>query len=276
MKKNTLQTGGKIMLIPPSMIRTNPLRPRIYYNDNALAALAASIAEYGLIEPLTVCYTRRDKYMVISGERRLKAAVMAGLERIPCVLIASGKERAALIALTNHLRHTDLNYFEVAVAIEKLHAFFRLSYAEIARALIMDPQQITERLLLLNIPFHMRKTMIEYGLNEKFAQILLRHEDNEEKDVLLREIIACRYTLSQAQAASDRILRAKMPEETGRAQTIIPIYKDANAFINTIDGVVSRMHACGIAAINEKTDSEGFVEYRIRIPKADNSEITDK
>ena len=181
MKTAKVRTGGKILYIPISELYENPMRPRIYYSGEALTSLCESIAQIGIVEPLTVFYAENDRYYVISGERRLRAARLLELDELPCVLVDYDEKEASFACLAQNTQRKELNFFETAVFLERLHEHYGYSYRQLAEKTGVPLQELHCKLRLLSIPPDMRKTVIENGLTERFAQLLLRHPDDAQK-----------------------------------------------------------------------------------------------
>ncbi len=248
-------------MLPPETLRENPLRARIYYNDARFDDLVRSIRLCGILEPLTVC-AQDDGYMIVSGERRWRAAVTLGYRSVPCVLIRADADRAMVSDLTNHLNHDPLSYFEIAACYERLRDRFGLTYEETAARLGVSPGEIREKVKLLQIPPHLRRKILENGLSESYARLLLRHTDAE-KDLLLGKITEQRLTLTQAKEESDALLHKPGP----RPGRIRAFYTGVTVFVNTIDRACAAMRDGGVDAQIEKDENDERVEYRISIPK---------
>ena len=249
------------MEIPVSMLRVNPLRARIYYNDERTARLEASIRRFGIIEPLTVFSTASGLYVIVSGERRFRAATALGYRRLPCVLSDTDAANALYMILSNELTADRLTYFEAAVCYEKLHDHFDVPYEEIADRLGISLGEIIERLRLLKIPQELRKTMIENGLGEAYARVLLHLDEPDMRD-LLSEIVENRLSLYETKARA-----AALVKKDRAPLKILTFYKDSRIFRNTIENTVQRMQNAGIRTDFQKNESESAVEYRIRVAK---------
>ena len=262
MNTNKLRTGGQILLVPIRDLRESPLRPRLYYNDAKTDELVRSVAESGIVEPLTVSANADGSYTIVSGERRYRAAAMLGYDCVPCVLIRSDPDSLLFTGLSNQLTHDPLSYFEVAQCYEKLRDAFDLTYEETAERLGLNPAEIYAKIRLLQIPPKLRRVMLEHGLSESYAKLLLRHDDAG-KESLLHKIIEERLSLSEARACSDELLRGKKPEK-GSVKTF---FRDINVFVNTLDRACAAMADGGVAAETDKTETEETVEYRIVIRK---------
>ena len=262
MKRNRVKTGGQILLIPLKAIRENPLRARIYYNDARTDELIRSIGEDGIVEPLTVCAGAKGSYIIISGERRYRAAKALGFDFVPCVLIESDAESSVFTCLSNQLNHDPLTYFEVAICYEKLRDYFGLTYEETAERLGVSLAEVMSKIRLLQIPPKLRKIILEHALSENYAKLLLHHPDDQ-KEVLLERILRDRLTLYEARALSAE-MRGTI--RTDRTQ-IRTYFKDINVFVNTIDRAYAAMRAGGVTARVEKAETDESVEYRISIRK---------
>ena len=261
MRDRKLKTAGRILLVPVRDLRENPLKPRIYYNDTQTDDLIRSVAANGIIEPLTVCPNPDGTYLIVSGGRRYRAAKALGYRRVPCVAIGA-TENLPFISVSNQLNQAELTYFEIARCCEKLHDESGLTYEQTAQRLSMSVADVYAKLRLLQIPPRLRRPMLENGLGESYAKLLLRHSDDQ-KEALLTQIVEEHLSLSEARARSAELLR-ETPKRQGSVKTF---FKDINVFINTIDRACAAMEQGGVEASTEKTEDEEKVEYKIVISK---------
>lgn len=250
------------MLIPTGSIRTNPFRSRTYYDMELLSELADSITENGLIVPLTAAIQEDDTVLLISGERRFRAAIMAGITEIPCVLLDPSEMELTLFSLLENQQHQTLNYFEEAIAIENIRAIYGLDLSELSEKLSKSEAYITQKLRLLSIPEKLRKKMLENGLTERYAALILKADRETDREEIVERIIAEQLTLQETQTMIDAEYRGKK-----RKNHAIRIFKDLTVFMNTIERAVDTMTDSGIAAQLMKTENEKDIEYIIRIPK---------
>ena len=109
-----------VVLLSINDILSNPAQPRTVFETEDLEKLAESIKYNGILQPLTVRFNSDNKYELISGERRLKAAKLAGLREVPCIILKTDSAQSAIFALIENIQRQDLNYFEEAIAINKL------------------------------------------------------------------------------------------------------------------------------------------------------------
>ena len=121
----------RVLDLPIDALRPNPNQPRIEFDEASLRSLSDSIRRYGILQPLTVRRTD-EGYELIAGERRLRAAKLAGLREVPCLLARSSEEESALLALIENLQRRDLHYLEEAAAIARLIATYGLSQEQAA------------------------------------------------------------------------------------------------------------------------------------------------
>ena len=266
MKERKLKAAGRILLVPTRDLRENPLKPRIYYNDMQTDDLIRSVAANGIIEPLTVCPKPDGTYLIVSGGRRYLAAKALGYSRVPCVALSTSAENLLFISVSNQLNHAQLSFFEIARCCERLHDESGLTYEQTSQRLGMSVAEVYAKLRLLQIPPKLRRPMLENGLGESYAKLLLRHSD-EQKEALLTQIIDEHLSLSDARTRSAALLR-ETPERQGSVKTV---FKDINVFTNTIDRTCAAMEQGGVIADIEKSEDELSVTYHIVIQKTGTS-----
>lgn len=262
MRKRNLRTGGRILYIPIEMLHSHPLKSRLYFNNEELVDLCASICDEGIIKPLTVFEAENGYYVIISGERRFRAAKLAELKELPCILIKSTEEDSAFMSITENIQQSTLNYFELPLAVEKIHNTYSVSYTEIAERLGISIIDLTDKLKLLSIPDYLRITLIENGITEKHAREIIKLNDSE-KDTLVNEITKKKLNVTQTRQRVSEILYCKRTQ----CQHTVTVFKDITVFVNTIDNTLERMVRSGIAAKVTKTDNKESVEYSVSIPK---------
>lgn len=199
-------TGRRVLYLSVDAIRANPDQPRKYFEPEALRELAESIGRYGILQPLTV---RRgeDGYELIAGERRLRAAKLAGLREVPCLAVRSDEEESALLSLIENLQRQDLHYMEEAAAIAKLIAVYGLSQEQAAERLGKSQSAVANKLRLLRLSPACVTLLREGGLSERHARALLRLSDENERLAALRVIIERGCNVAQAEAYIESVLQ---------------------------------------------------------------------
>lgn len=256
------RSAGQVLLIPNERILPNPNQPRKIFNQEELVNLAISIRMNGLLQPITVRETTKG-YELVSGERRLRAARLAGMGVVPCIVIDAGEMKSAVFALIENLQRQDLNYFEEAVAIERLMAEYGLSQEEAAKKLGKAPSTVSNKLRLLSLPQKAQKMLLESGLSERHARALLRLE-NEDVIPTLEKIIERKLNVTQ----TDKLIDDITAQKSTAKRTTKRMFSDVKIFLNTINNAVETMLGAGINADIKKEETDDCFLYRITIPKA--------
>ena len=189
--------SSRVRYISLNQIRPNPQQPRRSFDEDSLSELAESIRSYGILQPLTV---RRQGtgYELVAGERRLRAAAMAGLREVPCLVAQVGEEDSALLALMENLQRRDLDCWEEAEALSRLIARYGLSQEETARRLGRSQPAVANKLRLLRLPDSVRRFLQENNLTERHARALLRLGTEEQQ--LAAAQVFCRRRMNVAAA----------------------------------------------------------------------------
>lgn len=256
-------------MLKPDDIIPNENQPRKNFDTYELQSLADSIAANGIIQPLTVRKTDGGKYSLIAGERRLRAAKLAGLRRIPCVLHRTSDLVASLYAITENMQRSDLNCFEEAIAIQTLLNDFRLTQAEVAVQLGMANSTVSNKLRLLKLSFEIQERIISANLTERHARALLRLSP-EQRESALDKIIADGLNLAQTEELIEQILNpslCELPEEPPTKPVRKAAIGDIKLFSNSLSKLICTMQNAGITANSRKRETENYVEYKVRIFK---------
>lgn len=162
-----------------SEIARNPNQPRKYFDPEAIAQLAESIRQYGVLNPLTVRRAPGGGYELVAGERRLRAARVAGLNDVPCLLIAADNEDSSAIALVENLQRRDLDFFEEAYGFKRLIDQYGLTQEEAARKVGKTQSAVANKLRLLRLSPQNMELIRSANLTERHARCLLRLRDDE-------------------------------------------------------------------------------------------------
>lgn len=255
------RAAGQVLLIPSEMIYPNPNQPRKSFNQEELVNLAISIRMNGILQPLTV--RQIDKgYELVAGERRLRASRLAGLISVPCIVVEINTLKSAVFSLIENLQRQNLNYFEEAVAIEKLMKDFEISQEDAARRLGKAPSTVSNKLRLLSLPEKARELLLEKGLSERHARALLKL-DKEQVMSCLETVIERKLNVSQTENYINELISK---EDKPKRQTKI-MFSDVKIFLNTINNAVDTMNRAGIGADIKREDTGDTYRYVIDIPK---------
>lgn len=222
--------------------------------------MADSIAQNGVLQPILV---RRNGtgWELIAGERRLRAARIAGLREIPCLVLERDEREAALLGLLENLQRQDLNCFEEAEGIRRLLAVTGMTQEEAAGRLGMSQSSLANKLRLLRLSEEIRQSILQSGLSERHARALLAAQE-ERRAELLGEIVQKGLNVRQSE---ELIGQDATAQTSGRIRT--PVIRDVRLFLNTLSKAVQTMKRSGVAVQSRSEETETAIEYHIVIPK---------
>lgn len=263
-KKRDLFQSRRIHQLPIDKIIPNPRQPRRHFDEQALRELADSIRQHGVLQPLSVQRTDRG-YVLVAGERRLRAAGMAGLTHVPCILVRVSEEDSAVLALIENLQRCDLHYLEEAAAIAKLIAQYGLSQEEAARRLGRSQSAVANKLRLLRLGEACAAALRQYNLTERHARAALRLEGEERRLAALRKMGEEQMNVAAAEAYVEELLRRAQRQSPPRP----PIYviKDVRLFLNSLRRGMDTIRRAGVNARYDKEENEEDIVITIHIPK---------
>lgn len=262
----------KVVKVPIDSIFPNPYQPRKTFDDAALEDLSASIAQYGVLQPLLVSPADDGRYMLIAGERRLRASKMAQLAEVPVIISEYTSQQIAEIALIENLQREDLHYLEEAEGYEKLMNQFHITQEAMAARVGKKQSTIANKLRLLRLSAPVRKVLIDAGLSERHARALLKLPDDAKRLEALETIVAKNYSVRQTEDYINKLIDGKKEEKRKR----MVIVNDVRIYLNSIKQVVDAVKTAGIPVEMEQTleGDEVIVSVRIKNqkkPKGGNS-----
>lgn len=261
-KKEGLFETGKVLYLPVDSLRPNPNQPRTQFSSESLEELAHSIEEHGILQPLSV---RRSGsgYELVSGERRLRAAKLAGLKEVPCISVLVDDTASSLLALVENLQRRDLDFLEEALALDKLIRTYHLSQEEAARRIGKSQSAVANKLRLLKLSPETLELLRQNGLTERHARALLRLDSDKARLSALHYIIANHLTVAKTEDYIESLLS---PKPKKRRPTYL--IKDVRFFLNTVTKGLTVMKGAGIDAQCGRQETEDAILLTIRIPKA--------
>lgn len=278
-KRNSgLFESQRVLYLPTEHIYPNPCQPRVRFSRAGLEELAESVAQHGILQPLSVRQVG-GRYQLISGERRLRAARMVGLAAVPCILVDASDTESALLALVENLQRRDLDFLEEAAALRRLIVQHGLSQEEAARKVGKSQSAVANKLRLLKLSPEVLAVVRTAELTERHARCLLRLPEELRLDAA-RQFAAQDMTVAKAEAYVDALLHppemeAPKPEETAGKPSEQrekprkpPVYhiRDVRFFLNTIDRSVRLMQSAGVHATSEQAKENGVLTLTVRIP----------
>ncbi|OQA49855.1 MAG: Nucleoid occlusion protein [Firmicutes bacterium ADurb.Bin300] len=259
-----LKTGGQIMMIPHENIYPNPNQPRVHFDYGELESLASSIRLNGMLLPITVRPATDGNFELISGERRLRAARIIGMTRVPSIIMDATDAQSALFAVIENIQRQDLDFFEEAVAIEKLLSEHNMSQEAVAKSLGKAQSTLSNKLRLLQLTENIRNKISEAKLTERHARALLKLPDNASRQRALSIIVDKRLTVSE----TDRLIAQMLKKNDEHKGPSVKSYRDLRIFINTLNHAVDAIRRAGIEADTAKSETDEYIEYVVRIPKS--------
>lgn len=252
---------GRILLLSPQQIEPSPFQARTHFDEKEIARLALSIAENGLLQPVTVRKTAPGHYQLIAGERRLRACKLAGLKEIPAIQCDYEDDQTAALGLLENVQRQGLDPFEQARGIKEVIGLWGCTQEEAARRLGIAQPTLNNKLRLLALTKEQQTYCVQHGLTERHARAVLRLATETERSAALEQFVAQGMNARQADIYIERLLTPKPARHRP-----IPMVRDVRIFVNTINRAVRLMVESGVPASAKRTDGEGYVEYTVHIP----------
>ena len=256
-KLKTYMETGRVVFVPARAIRPNPAQPRKVFRQEALEELAESIRQHGILQPLSV---RRVgiSYELIAGERRLRAAQLAGLTEIPCIVMAMDDRESGMVAMVENLQRQDLDFIEEALGISHLMSHFCLSQEQSARLLGKSQSAVANKLRLLRHSDAVLSAIREAGLTERHARALLKLRSEAETLTAIARIAREGMSVARTESYIETLLAGK-EQKNGKV--------DVSAFLNNLNQTLQKIQLSGIPAVSERRETDKQIVLTITIPK---------
>ena len=261
LRRKGLFESNRVIYLPVDALAPNPAQPRKDFSREGLEELAASIAEHGILQPLSV---RRlgTGYELVSGERRLRAARLAGLEEVPCILVSADNRESSLLALIENVQRRDLDFWEEAQAIQALLQATGLSQEAAAKQMGKSQSAVANKLRLLKLSPAALQLLRSRGFTERHARALLRLEGGEEQERAAQYVVDHDLTVAKTEQYVESLLHPA-------PRRVKPnfVLKDVRLFLNTVTRGMSMMQSAGVKADCHRQDTEDAILLTIRIPR---------
>ena len=256
-KLKTYMESGRVVFLPPKGIRANPSQPRQVFDQEGLSELADSIRQHGILQPLSV---RRvgTGYELVAGERRLRAALLAGLSEVPCIVMQMDDRESGLAALVENLQRQDLDFIEEARGISRLMELTDMNQEQTAKLLGKSQSAIANKLRLLRHSEPVLEALRRERLTERHGRALLKLPQEQDKLDAIAQISRQGLSVAQTEKYIQSLLRHK-PQAPART--------NVGAFLNSLTLSLSRMQSCGIPAVSERRETDSQIVLTITIPK---------
>lgn len=260
------KTIAKVIEISTTEIIPNPNQPRQHFDIEELTRLAKSISQNGIIQPLTV-RKGENAYEIVSGERRLRAAKIAGLKAVPCILISADSEKSAALALIENIQRADLNFFEEAAGISKLINNFSLTQEEVAVKLGLAQSTVANKLRLLRLNEREQKIILDNKLTERHARALLKIFNEKKREDILNKAVQNHWKVDQLEKYIASLEREEIKQDSYKKRAVM--LKDIRLFFNTINKAVNVIKLAGVNADTKRVNHDDYIEYIIKIPASE-------
>ena len=256
-KLKTYMETGRVVFLPARSIRPNPAQPRKIFKPEALDELADSIRRHGILQPLSV---RRSGiyYELIAGERRLRAAQIAGVTDIPCIIMSMDDKESSMAAMVENLQRQDLDFIEEAMGIARLLQDWNMSQEQAARLLGKSQSAVANKLRILKHSDSILAAIREAGLTERHARALLKLPGDGEKLPAIVEIARQGMSVARAEKYIESLLAQKAD---------MPPKANVGAFLNNLTQSLQKIQLSGIPAISERRETDSQIVLTITIPK---------
>ena len=258
------KTMGQIVMLSTSQLIPNKAQPRREFSEEALLSLSKSIKENGILQP--VCVRKSGAvYEIISGERRTRAAKLAGLTEVPCIVMSVDDEQSAVLALIENIQRKDLSYFEEALGIEKLISYYGLTQEEAARRLGKAQSTVANKLRLLRFSDAERRMLLMGNLSERQARAIVRIDDRQMRERVIERVVARNLNLEQTERLVEETLGGAAKKTKKRPQ-IFDLKAPSRLYMNSLNALLKRIKEDNIPCDVTAEKSEKYYEYTIRFP----------
>ena len=258
-----------IVYIQTEKLLPNPYQPRHRFESEDMLSLANSIKQNGILQPLLIKRINNSNYFeVVAGERRLRAAILAGSDTVPCIELECSYEQSAVYSILENVQRCDLTFFEEAVAVNYLTEHFGLTQAEVAKRLGKSQSALSNKMRLLKLPADVRYFIEKEGLTERHARALLQLES--EKDIWAALNIIKEKGLNVEQ--TEKLIEGLTDNKVKPKRNVVKIFKDVRIFVNTVNKAIETMKASGINATADKTETDEYIEFVVKLPKTAQTE----
>ena len=264
-KDKKAQNGQKLLNVPVESVQPNPSQPRRSFNEQALEELAHSIRQFGLLQPITVRKLGTDKYELIAGERRLRAAKLAGFTRINAIVMPAIEQESALLAIVENLQREGLNCFEEAQAYYEILRDHGLTQEELARELGKNQSTIANKIRLLRLGGEVRAFAERHAMSERHVRALLRLADERKQLEIARKVVEQSLSVKQTEALVERLVEETTSDK--KRSKVRLLHRDYRLFVNTIRATVAQIKEQGVNASVSTKDLGDSVEIRVLITK---------
>ncbi len=252
----------EVRRIPVGEVVPNPHQPRTIFDDDRIDELCQTIKTHGIIQPIVV-RVRNEKFEIIAGERRWRAAKKLGMDYIPAIVKEFNDSQSASIALIENLHRENLSAIEEAAAYQQLIELHGLTQESLAQRLGKSQSTIANKIRLLHLGSKVKQAMLDRLITERHARALLSLDSEELQEKVLEDIVSKELNVKQTEA------RVKYYNESAKIKKTkrFSFSKDIRLALNTIRQSVEMVSESGLKIVTDERDLDDHYEFVIRIPK---------
>jgi len=254
----------KTIEIPVDMITANEQQPRQNFNEEQLLELRDSIKEFGILQPLLLKRENNGEYSLIAGERRLRAAVMAGLDKVPAIIKEASDKEIGLIALVENIQRENLGYIEEARAYKRLMEKYDINQIALAEKLGKNQSTISNKIRILNLPEDIQNVLVDNKLTERHARALLKIDDDRYRRIIVDKVVRHGFNVRQTEKLVEEYLAGKELQERQRNKIRHISYK---LYLNTLKKTFNDLDIMKKGASFTHEDEGENLKITITIPK---------
>ncbi|MCL1965413.1 MAG: ParB/RepB/Spo0J family partition protein [Firmicutes bacterium] len=264
--RHALQSTVSVWSIPVQEILPNPHQPRRSFDGQSIEALATSIRQLGLLQPIAVRAVDIARYELIAGERRLRACRQLGLTHIDALVLSVTEAGSALMALVENLQREDLHYLDEAEGYAAALKDCAMTQEALAARIGRSQSSIANKLRLLKLDPPVCEALRTSGLTERHARALLPLPLSALQLDAARRMAEQKLTVKQGEALVASMLAA-LPLPPPARRSVIALIRDHRLYVNAIRDIIRQMQAAGLHAEAEIKDRDAYVEIAVRVPK---------
>ena len=270
--KEKPKTQSAVILIPVEQIIPNPNQPRKTFKDESLTELAESIRTFGVIQPIQVRTVDNELYELVSGERRLRASKLAGIQEIPAMEVTISDKDSAVIAIIENVQREDLSFFEEAESYRQLIKYYDMTQEQVAALIGKSQSFVANKIRLLKLDDRVIQAVKTNQLSERHARALLKIPDEAIQREVIEQIHKQDLNVKKTEALVEKVREEVMtnnydekitPGKKARVKSFI----NAQIYINTIKSAFKVVKENKRSAKYKETEKDDRIVITITIPK---------
>ncbi|WP_242944237.1 nucleoid occlusion protein [Lutispora thermophila] len=262
-----LNDNKSIINIPIDSIAPNPYQPRKNFNNLSLDELSESIKSYGVLQPINVRKIGENGYELIAGERRLRAAKLAGMKEIPAIVVEVVEQDSAVIALIENLQREDLNYLDEAEGYYNLIHDHGLTQEELSKKVGKNQSTIANKLRLLRLSTEIKNELLKNNLTERHARALLKLPDEKLQLKAIKTIVKKSLNVKKTEELVEKLLDEIAVTKEKPTEKRIKGKINYNIYVNTIKNTYKQILKTGFQMEYDQEDKGDYIEIKIKVPK---------